>query len=173
MNFCLGEWLCTSNDSANVFPLYAKTDVPADEQKSLFYTMPLCNQHSWEQVHWILWCSYVSRRSVDKFLVQGQHCYLDTLAKSKTRETSCTGVIAGKIYEPERFTAWISDCIGLKGWRSKTKQNKQIKTCKSEHETMCNIVNSFVHDSDFREEFCSHISSGQQWQNSSCFFPLA
>lgn len=106
--------------------------------------------------------SYISKRSVDKFLVQGQCCSLDALVKSKMRQMSCTGVMAGKIYEPERFTAWISDCLGLKGWQFKPKQNKQTKTCKSEHETMCNIVKSFVHDSYFREEFCFCINCGQQ-----------
>lgn len=69
--------------------------------------------------------SYISRRSVDKFLVQGQCCSSDAPVKSKTRQTSCAGVMAGRIYEPERFTAWISDCLGLKGWQFKTnKANK-------------------------------------------------
>lgn len=173
MSFCFEEWLCKSSNSANLFHLYAKTDVSADEQSSPFYMLLLWNQGSWEQVHWVLSCSYVSSRNADKFLVQRQCCSLDALVKSKTRQTSCAGVRAGEIYEPERFTAWISDCLGLKGWQFKTRQNKQIKTCKSEHETMWNIVKSFVHDSDFREEFCICINSGQQQHNSSCFFPLA
>lgn len=104
--------------------------------------------------------SCMSRRSGDKFLVQGQSCSLDALVKSKTRQMSCTGVMAGRIYEPDRFTAWISDCLGLKGWQFTPKQNKQIKTCKSEHETVWNVVKPFVHDSDFREGFCFCISSG-------------
>lgn len=101
---------------------------------------------------------------------QGQCCSVDALVKSETRQTNCASVMAGKIYEPERLTAWISYCLSLKGWRFKPKQNKQIKTCKPEHETIWNVRKSFVHDWRFREEFCFCINCGQQWHNSSCFF---
>jgi len=66
----------------------------------------LHNQHGWERVHWILLCLIHQQEKCRQVLVQGQCCSLDALVKSKMRQMSCTGVMAGKIYEPERFTAW-------------------------------------------------------------------
>lgn len=171
MHFCFEDWLCKSSTSANPYPSYEMADIFAYEQKKISSMCYCCITGTAETVC-TEFCraSYISRRSVNKFLVQGQCCSLDALVKSKRRQMSCAGVMAGKIYEPERLTAWISDCLGLKGWQFKTKQNKQIKTCRSEHGTMWNTVKSFVHDSDFREEFCFCINCGQQWHNSSCFF---
>lgn len=129
----------------------------------------LHNQHSWERVHWILLCLIHQQGKCQQVSGPGTVLFLRCACKIQDETDDLCRCYGRQNLWARKIHSLNFRLFRSKGLAFKTKQNKQIKMCKSEHETMWNIVKSFVCDSDFREEFCFCINCGQQWHNS-CFF---